>query len=538
MFSPFFLLSFVAKSPERIVLGPDNSYLKSLDRVRHGNGYLGSLESPRVRSRVPVRVKVPLVVPSENSHNQTFASWFTDRRKDETKASKEGNFRIEPTTHNTTFDRVGGYQGVKEELLQIMDMLKNSAVYEEYGVRLPKGILLEGPTGNGKTLLARAFSGEIDFPLIATSGAEFNEKYVGVGASRVRELFEFAGENCPCIIFIDEIDALARKRQARDDGSGDERCQTLNQLLVALDGFQAHNGIIVMAATNRIDILDPAVIRPGRMDKIIHVPNPDMETRREIVNIHRLRKPINATTEDIVRLTSGMNGAQIENMLNEATLTAIRGKSLPVELKRLEETRNAMILGQSIGQRNLSDETLRRIAIHETGHLLMALESAHFDRPSKVTIDSSVFSSLGYTVFEQSEAENGFFLREYLVDHLKVLLGGRVAEEIIYGASVSSGAFSDLETAFGVAKKMVMEYGMGTHIIYPHFSETYRKEIDQQIHRLIVSAYKETQRIMLNNKERLLGLATLLLDKKTLYPADFAEKLNPVVSGAEEPQIL
>lgn len=504
------------------------------------NTYLDGITS-RQRARQDIKIKLPLIIKSPNGGNFNFT--YSDlegmsphrvQKKKKVISSAEGTFTIEENDKNITFNNVGGYTLVKQELLQVIDILKNRTRYDEYGIRIPKGVLLEGPTGNGKTLMARAFAGEIDCPIIPTSGAEFNEKYVGVGAARIRELFNFAKDNEPCIIFIDEIDALARKRSNSEDGASDERSQTLNQLLVALDGFNIQNKIIVMGATNRIDILDKAVIRPGRMDKVIHVPNPDTDTRREIINIHRVLKPLNVTTEDIVGMTSGMNGAQIENLLNEATLTAIRQEHLPVNQTLLEDTKNRILLGQSIGKKNISEGTLKRIAIHEIGHLLMALKSDHFEKPTKVTVDSSVFSSLGYTVFEKKDVDEGFFLREYLTDHLTILLGGRVAEETVYGNSVSSGAFSDLEMAFQVAKKMIMEYGMGSHIIYPHFSETYKKIIDQEIHILINGAYASTKKFLLDNKAILLEMADYLVKEKTLYATDFRSFEEKIVVVEEE----
>ncbi|NDC55024.1 MAG: hypothetical protein EBZ74_12350 [Planctomycetia bacterium] len=276
-----------------------------------------------------------------------------------------------------------------------------------------------------------------------------------------------------------------------------------------------------MGATNRIDILDPAIKRPGRMDKIIHIPNPDANTRKQIIEIHRKKKPIEITTEEIVKLTVGLNGAQIENILNEATLSSIRNSILPITGKHIEEIRDKMILGNSIGVKNITEKTLKRVAVHEIGHLLMALNSTHFEKPSKVTIESSLFSSIGLTIFEKKDADDGFYLREYCLDHLKILLGGRIAEETIYGNSVSSGAFSDLETAFHVATKMIMEYGMGSHIIFPRFSETYKKKIDQEIHTVISNAYFETKRYLTQNKEKLIILSNKLFDKKNLYSDDF-----------------
>jgi cell division protease FtsH len=497
---------------QKIIIKQNNHYLDSLGKKKIEKNYLDSLRHKE--RQIPIRIQLPLLIK-----NMTDTQFI--KKNNRHQISSDGNFKIENMNNNITFKNVGGYSTVKKELIQIIDFLKNKEKYEEFGVRLPKGVLLEGPTGNGKTLMAKAFSGEMEYPIIATSGAEFNEKYVGVGAARIRELFHFAEQNQPVVIFIDEIDAVARKRSGTDDSSGDERSQTLNQLLVNLDGFNTKNRIIVMGATNRIDILDSAIIRPGRIDKIIHVPNPDSETRKEIIDIHRKLKPINVSTDEIVKLSTGLNGAQIENMLNEATLLGIRESRLPIDLPLLEETRNKMILGQSVGKKNITEKTLKRVAIHEIGHLLMALNSSHFEKPSKVTIDSSVFSSFGYTVFEQNDVDQGFFLREYCNDHLKVLLGGRVAEETIYGNSVSSGAFSDLETTFKVARKMIMEYGMGSYIIFPHFSETYKKKIDQEIHLLIRNAYLETKKYLNDNKDLLLQLSEKLLVQKTLYHDDF-----------------
>lgn len=503
-----FILAFALPKIQKIIINSQNTYLDKLNKNIQPKNYIDTLNK---QTKKPIKITLPII---KNTTNNI-------KINKKIKSSSGGNFKIENNNVNITFENVGGYSSVKKELLQIMDILYNKTKYDEYGVRIPKGVLLEGPTGNGKTLLVRAFASEIEYPIIPTSGAEFNEKYVGVGAARVRELFSFAEENQPCIIFIDEIDAVARKRVNTDDGSGDERSQTLNQLLVALDGFNIQNKIIVMGATNRLDILDKAVIRPGRIDKIIHVPNPDSETRKEIIDIHRNKKPINVSTDDIITMTSGMNGAQIENLLNEASLYGIRNNLLPINYEILEETKNKILLGFSIGKKNISANALKRIAIHEIGHLIMALNSSHFEQPTKVTVDSSAFSSLGYTVFEKTDVDQGIFLREYLNDHLKILLGGRVAEETIYGNSVSSGALSDLESAFNIARKMIMEYGMGKYVIYPHYSETYKKNIDQQIHILINNAYLETKKYLETNKEKIINLSNLLIEKKTLYKKDF-----------------
>lgn len=452
--------------------------------------------------------------------------------------SAEGTFHLENVRGEYNFTRVGGYHEVKHEMNQVLDFIFYPGNYTPYGVRIPRGVLLEGPTGNGKTLLAKCLAGEAGMNFVSCSGSEFNEKYVGVGAARIRELFQFANENTPCIIFIDEIDALGRTRTGDGDGSGAERDQTLNQLLVNMDGFSSTGELLVMGATNRIDILDKALLRPGRIDKIIHVPNPDADTRADILKIHRRDKPLNVTLDYLVRLTNGFNGAQIENLLNEAVLYSIRNRTLPVSTNVLDVMKEKLLVGQTSGnKRNISQKTLERIAVHEIGHLVMAVQSLHYERPWKVTIDSmNSQHSLGYTIFEADNDDEGMFIREYFEDKLKVLLGGRVAEEVFYGNSISSGALSDLESAFSMAKKMVMEYGMGTDIIYPYFSETYKKRIDEQIHFLILKAYKATQVYMEKNKAFIQAMAKELVEKKTMHAEDirqFYESRAPVKKNIE-----
>jgi cell division protease FtsH len=305
--------------------------------------------------------------------------------------------------------------------------------------------------------------------------------------------------------------------------ANDEREQTLNQLLAEMDGFANNDGILVIAATNRKDILDAALLRPGRFDRIIKVSLPDKTSRRDILGVHAKNKQLaeNVNLDFVAELTTGFSGAQLKNLLNEAAIYTARRGEIIIQNQDVLDALEKLVVGLIRKVDGRSEEARRRVAVHEIGHLLLALHSEHFEKPSKVTIDSSVFSSIGYTVFERNDVDQGFFLREYLTDHLKVLLGGRVAEETVYGNSVSSGAFSDLETAFGVAKKMIMEYGMGTHIIFPHFSESYRKRIDQEIHLLISNAYVETKKYLLENKALLLELSEKLVEQKTLYPRDF-----------------
>jgi cell division protease FtsH len=332
----------------------------------------------------------------------------------------------------------------------------------------------------------------------------------------VRELFDLANENLPCIIFIDELDAVAKKRSGSGEGADSERDQTLNQLLVSMDGFNKKSGLLVVGATNRLDIIDQALVRPGRFDKIITVPNPDKDTREAIIKIHSVKKPLDVNVTELVKLTTGFNGAQVENIINEAVLYGIRNNSLPIKIDTFELVRDRVLFGQTTKKRELSISAQRRIAIHEIGHLLMGLTSKYVEKVEKVTIDSLSGTSLGYTLFESSDIDEGLYMREYLEDKLKVLLGGRVAEEIIFGLSVSSGAVSDLEQAFGMAKAMIMNYGMGDKIIYPYFSEQYKKEIDDEIHILINRAYKDTKQILESNKVLLVKLSNQLFKRRTL----------------------
>jgi len=436
--------------------------------------------------------------------------------REEEKTSESGTFRLEGPQNRVNFTSLGGYTQVKEELLQVMDMLYFSTNYSQYGLRVPKGFMLEGPPGNGKTLMARCFAGQINASFISCSGAEFNEKYVGVGASRVRELFRFAKEHRPTVIFIDELDAIGRKRSSGDESSNGERDQTLNQLLVMMDGFRGEEKIIIVGATNRIDMLDKAILRPGRFDKIIHVPNPDRETRREIMKIHLEKKPIRVELDELVRMTAGFSGAMMENLLNEATLYGIRNKRLPVEREDLDFIKDRMIFGSSVGKKTVSPKTLKRVAVHESGHLIMALACEFFEKPSRVSIDTASAKSFGMTIFENTDIDEGIFLKEYLDEKLMVLLGGRAAEEIIYGHSMSSGSLSDLEAALQLSKQMIMEYGMGHQIVYPYFSEIYKKKIDEEIHRNIREAYTNCRMLLERNRPLLLRFVDELLEYKVL----------------------
>lgn len=415
------------------------------------------------------------------------------------KISEDGQFTMEET-HLFNFTHIGGYDTVKQELSQVAHMMLNPSNYTQYNVRIPKGILLEGPPGNGKTLLAKCFAGEIKCNFVRCAGSEFNEKYIGVGSARLRELFKFASENQPVVMFIDEFDAVGRKRSdAQENPSGGERDTTLNQLLVLMDGFENIPNMLIMAATNRVDILDPAVIRPGRFDKIIHIPNPDFPTRKEIATIHKKSKPIDVDEDEIAHMTLGFSGAMIENLLNEATLWGIRKQQLPITRETLDDIRQQIIFGTAVMTRNISTTTQQRIAVHEIGHLLNALVSSHHDKPVRVSINLSSKDSLGQTVFQMEEEDNGLFVREYLDEKIRVLLGGRAAEEIIYGNSASTGSLADLNSAFQLVRRMMMEFGMGKHIVYPFLSEEYKKRIDEEIYHYIHHTHNQARQVILQN---------------------------------------
>lgn len=490
-----------------------NTYLESLKKSRSRQVMITESQNFN-RTIIPVSMSVQAMIQKTNNRK---------------KSSSDGTFTIENLDANYNLSSIGGYKDVKDELIQVIDFLMNTTSYSMYNVRTPKGILLEGPPGNGKTLLAKALAGEINASFIATAGPVFNERYVGVGAGRVRELFEFAKNNKPCVIFIDEIDAVAKKRSGNGEGSESERDQTLNQLLICMDGFaSSSDSILIIGATNRVDMLDKAILRPGRFDKIIHVPNPDKETRSEILNIHKINKPINVTHEELIKLTNGFSGAQIENLLNEATLYALRNNSIPVTLETLNIIKERFIMGYSTRKKFMSNIALKRIAVHEVGHLLVCLSSIYLEKPKKVSIESTSPNNLGFTLLDDSnENEDPIYTREYFEDKLKVLLGGRIAEEIIYGTSVSSGALSDLEQAFTLAKTMIINYGMGNKIIYPYFSEQYKKEIDDEIHLLIHNAYRDAKKILEINKNVMNRIVDVLLVKKSLLYNEILEIILP-----------
>ena len=423
------------------------------------------------------------------------------------------------------FSDIGGYESVKSELGQCVDILKNHTKYARFNVRVPKGLIFEGPPGTGKTMLAKALAGEADTAFIAVSGSEFQEKYVGVGPMRIRELFALAKGNRPCIVFIDEIDALGRKRSSEGEASS-ERDNTLNELLVALDGFKNTSGIFMVGATNRIDLLDPALIRPGRIDKRIHIGYPDATTRKSILKIHTRGKPcdISVNIDDLVEITSGMTGAQIENLVNEALLNALRENREYFTNGDIEIIMNKMLAGWQPIDHVFNDGMIHQIAVHEMGHSIVGLLSKHHSKMKKVIINLSSPSSPAYTIFEASV--NAISTREALFEHLMILLGGRIAEEIFFEASVSTGAINDFEEAFKLAEKMILYYGMGKQVIYPSRSEKYKEIIDVEIADLLSSAYGYAEFILKQSKDLILEGAEMLKRDKLIHANTLVELMN------------
>jgi len=441
------------------------------------------------------------------------------------KSKKSDNFEI--VEHSPiSFKDIGGYDAIKSELYQCVDLLKNHTKYSRFNVRIPKGLIFEGPPGNGKTLLAKALAGEADCGFIAVSGAEFQEKYIGVGSAKIRELFQLAKQNIPCIIFIDEIDALGRSRGKDGETASAERDNTLNELLIALDGFKNSTGIFVIGATNRADLLDSALLRPGRIDKRIFIGNPDEKTRRAIIQIHSVGKPRSTEIleDDLVDMTSGFSGAQIENFLNEAMLNALRDNREVFLKQDIETVFNRVLVGWQPTEHAFTKDIIDHIAIHEMGHAIVGLLCKHHTNVTKVIINLSAPNSPGYTVFENPNSN--IYTREALFEHLMILLAGRIAEEVFYGVSVTNGAINDFEEALKLANKMVVYYGMGELVIYPNGSEKYKELIDNEIIKLIEDAYGYAEFIIRNAQDLIAESADLLKEQKMIRAEELIELMN------------
>ncbi|ERJ12430.1 ATP-dependent zinc metalloprotease FtsH [Haloplasma contractile] len=453
---------------------------------------------------------------------------------------------------DVTFDDVKGQKEEKEELVEIIDFLKNPKKYNEMGARIPKGVLLVGPPGTGKTLLARACAGEASVPFYSISGSDFVEMFVGVGASRVRNMFENAKKNAPCIIFIDEIDAVGRQRGAGLGGGHDEREQTLNELLTQMDGFGANSGVIVMAATNRPDVLDPALLRPGRFDRQITIPNPDVRGREEILELHARNKKLQPTVRlsEIAKRTPGFSGAQLENLLNEAALLAAREDRKLIEMQDIDEAIDRVMMGPAKKSRVISKKEKNVIAHHEAGHAVIGLKLENAEIVHKVTIIPRGQAG-GYALMLPEE-DRFLSTKQDLVDRITGLLGGRVSEEIIFG-EITTGAHNDFEKATKIARAMVTEYGMSNlgPVQYEHqggdvflgrdyvkdknFSDTLAHEIDQEVRTIIDQCYERAKEVLNKHLDLVKLIASTLVEVETLTKEDIDELVdNGKISWWEE----
>lgn len=454
---------------------------------------------------------------------------------------------ISEKTVKITFADVAGIEEAKNEVQEIIDFLKDPQKFQKLGGKIPKGVLLVGAPGTGKTLLARAIAGEAGVPFFSISGSDFVEMFVGVGASRVRDLFDQAKKNAPCIIFIDEIDAVGRHRGAGLGGGHDEREQTLNQLLVEMDGFEANQGVIIIAATNRPDVLDPALLRPGRFDRQVIVPQPDVKGRLEILKVHTRNIPVEGTVnlEEIARGTPGFSGADLENLVNEAALLAARKGKTKVEKNDFESAKDKVLMGVERKSMIISETEKRNTAYHEAGHALVAKLTPGTDPLHKVSIIPRG-RALGVT--QQLPIDDKYtYSKDYLFKTLSVLLGGRAAEEIALN-HMTTGAGNDLERATELARKMVTEWGMSEKLgpltfgkkdeqiflgreIAKHkdYSEKTAIDIDEEVKRIVIEAYNKAKNLLIENRDILETVAKALLEKETLDSAE----IDSLIQGVE-----
>ncbi|GCL55566.1 cell division protein FtsH [Microcystis aeruginosa NIES-3806] len=457
--------------------------------------------------------------------------------------------QMEPQTQ-VTFGDVAGIEGAKLELNEVVDFLKNADRFTAIGAKIPKGVLLVGPPGTGKTLLARAVAGEAGVPFFSISGSEFVEMFVGVGASRVRDLFEQAKANAPCIVFIDEIDAVGRQRGAGLGGGNDEREQTLNQLLTEMDGFEGNTGIIIIAATNRPDVLDAALLRPGRFDRQVVVDRPDYAGRKEILNVHSRGKTLaqDVDLDKIARRTPGFTGADLANLLNEAAILAARRNLTEISMDEINDAIDRVLAGPEKKNRVMSEKRKTLVAYHEAGHALVGALMPDYDPVQKISIIPRGRAG-GLTWFTPSEdrMESGLYSRAYLQNQMAVALGGRLAEEIIFGEEeVTTGASNDLQQVARVARQMVTRFGMsdrlgpvalgrqngnvflGRDIASDRdFSDETAAAIDEEVRNLVEQAYRRAKEVLVNNRVILDQLAQMLVEKETVD----AEELQNILAN-------
>ncbi|MDJ1182628.1 ATP-dependent zinc metalloprotease FtsH3 [Roseofilum casamattae] len=459
--------------------------------------------------------------------------------------------QMEPQTQ-VTFGDVAGIEQAKLELTEVVDFLKNADRFTAVGAKIPKGVLLVGPPGTGKTLLAKAVAGEAGVPFFSISGSEFVEMFVGVGASRVRDLFEQAKANAPCIVFIDEIDAVGRQRGAGLGGGNDEREQTLNQLLTEMDGFEGNTGIIIIAATNRPDVLDAALMRPGRFDRQVVVDRPDYAGRLEILNVHARGKTLSKDVdlEKIARRTPGFTGADLSNLLNEGAILAARRNLTEISMDEVNDAIDRVLAGPEKKDRVMSEKRKELVAYHEAGHALVGALMPDYDPVQKISIIPRGRAG-GLTWFTPSEdrMDSGLYSRAYLQNQMAVALGGRLAEEIVFGEEeVTTGAASDLQQVARVARQMVMRFGMSDRLgpvalgrqqgnmflgrdiaAERDFSEETAAAIDDEVRNLVEQAYRRAKEVLTNNRSILDRLAEMLVDKETVD----ADELQDLLANSQ-----
>jgi cell division protease FtsH len=455
--------------------------------------------------------------------------------------------QMEPQTQ-VTFGDVAGIEGAKLELTEVVDFLKNPDRFTAVGAKIPKGVLLVGPPGTGKTLLAKAVAGEAGVPFFSISGSEFVEMFVGVGASRVRDLFENAKKNAPCIVFIDEIDAVGRQRGAGLGGGNDEREQTLNQLLTEMDGFEGNTGIIIVAATNRPDVLDAALMRPGRFDRQVVVDRPDYSGRLQILEVHARGKTLakDVDLDKVARRTPGFTGADLSNLLNEAAILAARRQLTEISMDEVNDAIERVMAGPEKKDRVMSEKRKRLVAYHEAGHALVGALMPDYDPVQKISIIPRGNAG-GLTFFTPSEErmESGLYSRAYLQNQMAVALGGRVAEEIVYGEDeVTTGASNDLQQVARVARQMVTRFGMSEKLgpvalgrsqggmflgrdiaAERDFSEETAATIDEEVSQLVEEAYRRATAVLTNNRSVLDELAEMLVERETVDAEELQELL-------------
>nr|WP_199314088.1 ATP-dependent zinc metalloprotease FtsH3 [Leptolyngbya sp. FACHB-671] len=510
--------------------------------------------SPQTDDRVWVRVLSTLLIP----FLLLVVLFFVLRRAQNGPGSQAMNFgkskarvQMEPQTQ-VTFGDVAGIEQAKLELSEVVDFLKNADRFTAVGAKIPKGVLLVGPPGTGKTLLAKAVAGEAGVPFFSISGSEFVEMFVGVGASRVRDLFEQAKANAPCIVFIDEIDAVGRQRGAGLGGGNDEREQTLNQLLTEMDGFEGNTGIIIIAATNRPDVLDSALLRPGRFDRQVVVDRPDYAGRLEILNVHARGKTLSKDVdlEKIARRTPGFTGADLANLLNEAAILAARRNLTEISMDEVNDAIDRVLAGPEKKDRVMSEKRKSLVAYHEAGHALVGALMPDYDPVQKISIIPRGRAG-GLTWFTPSEdrMDSGLYSRSYLQNQMAVALGGRIAEEIIFGEEeVTTGASNDLQQVARVARQMVMRFGMSDRLgpvalgrqqgnmflgrdiaSERDFSEETAAAVDDEVRNLVDQAYRRSKAVLVDNRHVLNSLAEMLIERETVD----AEELQDLLATSD-----